>query len=107
MNRNAQKGYRLERDCMIYLGNKGYLCMRAYASKGKRKTDILAIPPTNNKGIFHQPLIIQCKSNNYVPPAEREILKENDERYQGWVVICYRDRGVKFRSLSGEKIMTI
>jgi len=92
---------------MNYLEDKGYLCMRAYASKGKRKTDILAIPPKNTKGIFNYPLIIQCKSNNYIPPKEREILRENSERYQGWVVVCYRDKGVKFRSLDDEKIINI
>lgn len=81
--------------------------MRAYASKGKRKTDILAIPPRNDKGMFNYPLIIQCKSNNYVPPKEREILRENSKRYQGWVLVCYRDRGLRFRTLEGEIITVI
>jgi len=104
-HKNYVKGRRLEYDCMDYLKGKGYYTIRSYGSHGV--FDIIAIPPTNDKGIFNYPLLIQCKTNNYLSPLERMTLQKSSEIYQGWVVICYRDRGVKFRSLNGDKIVSI
>ena len=103
--RNYKIGRRLEYDCMDYLRKKGYYCVRSYASKGQ--FDVIAIRPVYHPHMFHFPLMIQCKTNNYIPPKEREELKQASERYQGWVLICYRDHGVRFRTLSGEIIVNI
>lgn len=105
MNRNYRKGRTLEYHCMDYLRERGYYTIRSYGSKGL--FDVIAVRPQYNPPMIHFPLLIQCKTNNYVPPKERDELRKASEKYQGWVLICYRDKGVKFRALNGEKIVNL
>lgn len=76
--------------------------MRAYGSKGLY--DVIAIPPkVNNEGWFNFPLLIQAKLNGYVPPAERKKLE--DEKWQGQVLISYKENGrIAFRTNDKQKI---
>ena len=101
-NYNYQKGRRLEYDVMDLLREKGYYTIRSYASKGI--FDVIAVRPQYEPNMDHYPLMIQCKTNGYIPPKEREELKLASERYQGWVVIAYRQNGIKFKALNGEVI---
>jgi len=101
-NRNYEKGRRLEWDCMEYLEKRGYYTMRAYASRGD--FDVIAVRPQYDPPMIYYPLLISCKTNNYVPPKEREALAKRSKELQGWVMVCYRDKGVKFRDLEGQII---
>jgi len=107
-NKNYQRGYRFERRVMSYLQNKGYYCMRPWASKGLY--DVLAIPPTdkNNPDFHNYPLMIQCKSNGYVKPSERGELKRVRFLYQGFSLIAYNDNHkIAFKTIEDEKIISI
>ena len=61
---------------MSFLRKNGYYCIRSYGSKGM--FDVIAVPPKINTLIDYPvgTLLIQCKTNGYVPPAERERLKK-------------------------------
>ncbi len=102
-NRNYQKGRAFEYRIMKFLRNKGYYCLRAYASKGLY--DIIAIPPkVDVEGWFNYPLLIQAKTNGYVPPKEREELA--NEKWQGTVLIVWNDNGkIAMRTVKGERII--
>ena len=88
---------------MKFLRTKGYYCLRAYASKGLY--DVIAIPPKVDKiGWFNFPLLIQAKTNGYVPPKEREELSK--EKWQGRVLIAWNDGGkIAMRTISGQRII--
>lgn len=79
--------------------------MRAYGSKGMY--DILAIYPFVDFGWYNYPLLIQAKLNGYVPPKEREHLKDMEWKYQGMTVIAYRDKKhkLRFRNLNGIELV--
>ena len=102
-SKNYKKGRAFEYRIMKFLRNKGYYCLRAYASKGLY--DIIAIPPkVDEEGWFSYPLLIQAKTNGYVPPKEREKLA--DEKWQGVVLIVWNDNGkIAMRTIEGEKII--
>lgn len=75
--------------------------MRAYGSKGLY--DIIAIPPKAGH-MFNYPLLIQAKTNGYVPPKEREKLQ--NEKWQGSVIVAYRDNGrLAFKTTRGVKLI--
>ena len=102
---NYKKGRAFEYRIMKFLRNKGYYCLRAYASKGLY--DVIAIPPKplDKDKWFNYPLLIQAKLNGYVPPKERE--KLSDEKWQGNVIIAYRDDKHKmaFKTVRGERLI--
>jgi len=99
------RGRAFEYQVMAWFRKRGYYCMRAYGSKGLY--DIIAIPPKplGKDKWFNYPLLIQAKLNGYVPPKERE--KLSDEKWQGNVIIAYRDKKHKmsFRTMKGERLI--
>jgi hypothetical protein len=62
-----EDGVRFERQVIGDLTSEGYLTIRAAGSKGKTKIDVVAI-----KG--GEMLIVQCKKDGIIPPAERVAL---------------------------------
>ena len=102
-NKNYVKGRNFEYRIISYLRKKGYYCLRAYGSKGL--VDILAIRPNYNPDMEHHPLMIQAKYNGYVHPDEMKKLKENEHKWQGWIIIAYSENHkLKFRTLDGHII---
>lgn len=103
-SKNYVKGRNFEYRVMKFLRMKGYYCMRAYGSKGLY--DIIAIPPKpyGADKWFNYPLLIQAKTNGYVPPKEREKLLE--QKWQGQVLVAWNDNGkIAMRTIEGEKII--
>lgn len=102
--RNYVKGRNFEYRVQNYLRKKGYYVIRAYGSKGMY--DLIAIPPSNDKEIHNYPLMIQCKTNGYIKPLERESLNQNKYKWQGWQVIAVNENHhVVFKSLEGGKLI--
>lgn len=97
-NLNYKKGRRFEYRVMALLRNKGYFCMRAYASKGPY--DVIAIRPASQMN--QVPLLIQCKTNGKLPKKEREKLELLDKKWHGTTVHAYRSgRTTIFEDLNG------
>ena len=86
-SRNYQKGYRFENRTRKYLERLGWYVIRSYRSWGIY--DLIAIPPQDKKDPLWRnvPLLIQCKYNGYVKPAERKALEESSKKYCGLVVV--------------------
>jgi len=102
-SKNYVKGRNFEYRVSNYLRKKGYYVIRAYGSKGLY--DLLAIPPTNDK-MHNYPLMIQCKTNGYIKPSERQLLKENKYKWQGWQIIAMnQNHHIKFKDLEGEVLI--
>ena len=121
-NTNYVKGRNFEYSVMRNLRAKGYYCIRSYGSKGLY--DVLAIPPSREfaqekldinticPNCYNQrPLLIQAKSNGYVPPKEREKLKENN-KWDGLILIAWNDKPkgskvgkLKFRTLGDSEVI--
>ena len=78
---------------MSFLRKHGYYCIRSYGSKGM--FDVIAVPPQINtlRDYPQGTLLIQCKTNGYVPPAERERLSAC--KYEGTAIIVYKDKNKK------------
>lgn len=122
-NKNYVKGRNFEYAVMRYLRKRGYYCMRAYGSKGLY--DVIAIPNRDYGGWKQTgldkyevgellqdqvPLLVQAKSNGYVPKQEREKLREND-KWAGLTLIAYskKKKGAKigfvtFKTLDGIEV---
>ena len=122
-NKNYVKGRNFEYAVMRYLRKRGYYCMRAYGSKGLY--DVIAIPNRDYGGWKQTgldkyevgellqdqvPLLVQAKSNGYVPKQEREKLREND-KWAGLTLIAYskKKKGAKvgfvtFKTLDGQEV---
>ena len=77
------------------------ICLGDSSSSAK----ILISKPLGKDKWFNYPLLIQAKLNGYVPPKERE--KLSDEKWQGNVIIAYRDKKHKmsFRTVKGERLI--
>lgn len=90
---NYVKGRRFEYSTMSFLRKNGYYCIRSYGSKGL--FDVIAVPSKINTLTDYPAgtLLIQCKTNGYVPPAERERLKKS--HWEGTAIIVYRDKKTK------------
>lgn len=110
-NRNYVCGRNFEYRVIAYLRKLGYYCLRAYGSKGLY--DVIAIPPldnlntvqTNGKPYLTTSLLIQAKSNGYVPKAELKKLQDND-KWVGYTLIAFKEnRKLKFRLLNGEEVL--
>lgn len=100
-SKNYQIGRRFEYRVQNYLRKKGYYVIRAYGSKGMY--DLIAIPPNNDKDMHNYPLMIQCKTNGYIKPAERESLKSNKYKWQGWQIIAMnQNHHIVFKDLDGD-----
>lgn len=86
-SRNYQKGYRFENRTRKYLERLGWYVIRSYRSWGIY--DLIAIPPQDKKDPLWRnvPLLIQCKYNGYVKPAERKALEDSSKKYCGLVVV--------------------
>ncbi|UVF62331.1 holliday junction resolvase [Nitrososphaeria virus YSH_462411] len=68
--------------------------------------DLIAIPPSNEKQIHNYPLMIQCKTNGYIKPSERESLNQNKYKWQGWQIIAVNENHkIVFKSLEGGKLI--
>ena len=93
MSTNYQIGRQFEYSTMSFLRKHGYYCIRSYGSKGM--FDVIAVPPEINTLIDYPAgtLLIQCKTNGYVPPAERARLAAC--KYEGTAIIVYRDKRTK------------
>ena len=92
-------GTRFEHKTIADLENNGYEIIRAAGSKGATKTDIAAFKPG-------QLLLVQCKRNGALPPAEWDRLVE----VAGWVGALpilaangVNGRGVTYVHLLGPK----
>ena len=98
-NRNYQRGRAFEYRVKYYLEKLGYYVVRSYASKGL--FDLVAIAPRHVSTMGFDPLLIQCKTNGYVPPAEMFELCKASTRYNGIVMIAAKDpRGhITFKEL--------
>ena len=90
--RNYANGARLERDAKDQLETDGYWCVRSAGSKGV--VDVLAMKPG-------QMLMVQAKKDGVCPPAERAALLELASRFEALPLVAFRDRGVKYRRLTG------
>lgn len=90
--RNYANGAQLERDAKDNLEADGYWCVRAAGSKGV--VDVLAMKPG-------QMLMVQAKKNGVCPPAERAALLELAATFEALPLVAWRDRGVKYRRLTG------
>ena len=100
-SKNYAKGRAFEYRVQNHLRKKGYYVIRSYGSKGLY--DLIAIPPSNDKNIQNYPLMIQCKTNGYIKPVERESLKSNRYKWQGWQIIAVNENHkITFKSLAGE-----
>lgn len=78
--------------------------MRAYGSKGLY--DIIAIPPLpyGADKWFNYPLLIQAKTNGYVPPMERKKLM--DKKWQGQVIVAWNNNGkIAMRTIDGDRVI--
>lgn len=93
MSTNYQIGRQFEYSTMSFLRKHGYYCIRSYGSKGV--FDVIAVPPQINtlRDYPQGTLLIQCKTNGYVPPAERERLSAC--KYEGTAIIVYKDKNKK------------
>ena len=93
MSTNYQIGRQFEYSTMSFLRKHGYYCIRSYGSKGM--FDVIAVPPQINtlRDYPQGTLLIQCKTNGYVPPAERERLSAC--KYEGTAIIVYKDKNKK------------
>lgn len=113
-NKNYVKGRNFEYRTQNYLRKIGYYVIRAYGSKGLY--DLIAVPPSNEKGIYNYPLLIQAKSNGKISKEELESLKLHSPKWQGFPIISYSQPKIKkdgtkskqtdllFRSLNGERL---
>ena len=90
--RNYANGARLERDAKDNLEADGYWCVRSAGSKGV--VDVLAMKPG-------QMLMVQAKANGVCPPKERAALLELAATFDALPLVAMRDRGVKYRRLTG------
>ena len=102
-SKNAKIGYRFECRTRNYLRDHGYYVIRAYASKGIY--DLIGVPSIAASSYKYPkiPLLVQCKKNGYVPPKERQRLKDND-KWNGITVIAFshpKTRRMTFRNLQG------
>lgn len=89
-NRNYIKGRAFEYRVKKYLEKAGFYVMRAYASKGV--FDLIAVPPSSmTLTMDREAWLIQCKTNGYVKPAEREALKQASDLYAANVVLATKD----------------
>ena len=87
---------------MSWFTYRGYYCIRAYASHGV--FDFLAVPPKTflldktkdfpKDWNFEKPYMVQAKTNGYVKPLERQTLINAEKKYNGVVIIAYRE-GIK------------
>ena len=103
-SKNYHKGRTFEYRVQNYLRKKGYYVIRSYGSKGLY--DLIAIPPPNEKGMQYYPLMIQCKTNGYIKPIERESLKINKYKWQGRQIIAVNEsHKLVFKSLDGIQII--
>jgi Holliday junction resolvase len=108
---NYKKGWRFEHRTQKYLTKIGYYVIRSYGSKGL--FDLIAVPPSNDKGIHNYPLLIQAKSNGYVPKEELKNLREESPKWQGVPIISYSKKKYKnskntillFKSLDGHNLV--
>ena len=93
MSTNYQIGRNFEYSTMSFLRKHGYYVIRSYGSKGM--FDLIAVPPKINTLVDYPSgtLLIQCKTNGYVPPAERQRLSQTN--YDGAAIIVYRDKRTK------------
>lgn len=103
VNKNYRIGRSFEYRVQAYLRKRGFYVVRQYASKGL--VDLVAIYPSNGD-FYNLTLMIQCKSNGYVPPDEMKKLLECEKRWQGWIIIAYKDENkhIAFRTLNGQKL---
>lgn len=100
-NKNYQKGRNFEYRVKGYLEKMGYYVVRSFASKGV--FDLVAVPPASCTRRWKcEPLLIQCKYRDYVPPNEMTILLATAKRYRAISMIATRDaRGhILFKELS-------
>lgn len=120
-NTNYVRGRNFEYSVMRHLRAKKYYCIRAYGSKGLY--DVIAVAPQRESAqetldidticpnCYNQrPLLIQAKLNGYVPPKEREKLKETN-KFDGLVLIAWSDKPkgskigkLKFRTLDNIEV---
>ena len=105
-NRNYQRGRAFEYRVKYHLEKLGYYVVRSYASKGL--FDLIAAPPYPPFEIYMWPqsnfaLLVQCKTNGYIPPAERSALVEASKKYLGFIVIASKDKNghIVFKQLNG------
>ena len=90
-NRNYVKGRAFEYRVKKFLESKGYFVMRAYGSKGL--FDLVGIPPpATHEKAFNFPYLIQCKTNGYIKPKERKLLKAAIPRYQATIILATKDK---------------
>ena len=104
-SKNYEIGRRFEYRVQNYLRAKGYYVVRSYASKGVY--DLIAIPPTN--GDFQNyPLGIQCKTNGYLPPKERQRFSDVGNNWQLWPILAFRkSRKLIFKDIKTEEVLVI
>lgn len=89
---NYTRGRALEYAVRDHLGRLGYRVIRAASSKGA--ADLIAA----RDGLV---LVVQCKLDGKIPPAEREALLDWAGHFDGTALVAYRKRGVQFDVLSG------
>jgi hypothetical protein len=122
-NKNYNKGRAFEYKTINYLRKKGYWCVRAWGSKGVY--DLMAVPISTNPHIpfgvlqelvplsikkpltllprfFKGSLLIQAKTNGYVPPKELEKIKQNLSKDATSLISFDYKHKVHFKSIDGE-----
>jgi len=91
-------GYSLERDCVNYLRDKGIFAIRitSRAQKGIfRPIDVVAAPRDS------KPEFIQCKRRKkYLGADEIQRLKLVCTQFGAVPILCYREKGLVFETIS-------
>ncbi len=106
-SKNYVKGRAFEYRVRNYFLKKGYYVLRAYASKGIY--DLLAVPPNHEEVKDRWTLGIQCKTNGYLPPKERERFSEVIDKWCIWPVLAFKDekKQLRFKDLRTQEMLVI
>jgi len=87
-NKKYQKGYRFENRVKKFYEGLGYFVVRSAGSHSP--ADLIAIKTKHNKGIYPFVLLIQCKTDGKISPAERQKLVEIAKQTCTIPVIAYK-----------------
>src|SRR5215469_6456453 len=81
---NRRAGRELERAAQLQLERRGWFVLKVGSGQGG-VVDLVAIGGELDHGMT---LLVQCKSNGYVPPADRAALAELALRHGIWVSVA-------------------
>jgi len=104
---NRRAGRKLERAAQVALEAAGWFVLRTGAGQAG-VVDLVALKGSANPAVMTLAVFVQCKTNGYLPPAEREALRELAARHSAvpevatWEKPAKGPRHVTFRNLEDE-----